>query len=1635
MRRSAKILISLAAILSCVFWPASVLGQSVVNQVNPQNATGLQPYESYAGTRENIDLGNGNVNLQIPLLTLPGRNGHDFSLVLRYDSKSWQVHAETDPNSGQILYYWEGGGGWAFNIPRLDSTLIQPFLNNSNYNCRAGEFVLTSADGSKHAFYGPDPVSGVRTGCYLLNSQGQIVEDPSLNHPTGSANDASYFFLDTSNSSDIVVRAKDGTTMHFPGASGGYGGGVTKIEDTNGNSITFQTSGVGLVQTITDSVGRSVTITSGYPNTLITYKDSSGTQRTITHTRISHSFAATFQNPPNSNPAPFSGAVLDSITLPNNLAWAFQYNTYGELTKITYPTGGYTRYDYAPFTSWIQSKDAAGPFAADFRELTARYVCRAAAGSCSPEDVTTYTPTVDATKTNNQYMDVVSPLGDRTRHQFSYLTNTDSYSNYYSMREILRYHYQGQSTLLRTIQTDFNSLDIHGKTTNSSLPIRQTTTLNDVSPNLVTKTEWDYGPAADNVNEEREYAYGSGSVGTLMRTTDNTWLAVNPVNSQDYTSIALHILNRKASEQIKDPSGNIVAQTQFEYDNYAANGNLTASGAVQHDSAFGLTFTTRGNVTAVKHWRNTDGAWLSTSSQYDDAGNALKITDPLGHQTQFSYSDSWGNSACLPSGGNAAAYVTTITNALAQQTKNTYNSCSGAIASLKDQNDINAGRTGTTYTYDLINRVLIKALPDSGQTSMTYNDVPPVSSTSSTKITSSLNLVATTLLDGLGRPKQSQLTSDPQGTVLADTTYDALGRKSTVSNPYRSTSEATYGVTTSNYDALGRITTLIPPDGTTSANNVATSYFGNCTTVTDQAGKARKSCSDGLGRLTQVFEDPGSSPHMNYETDYTYDPLGSLLTVNQKGGSTNSANWRTRTFTYNSLSQLLTASNPESGTTTYTYDNNGNVLTKKDARNITTTYNYDALNRIGSKSYIDGTESLYYFYDVPPGWMSDSTNVVGRLANTSNSSGGSTDGKATAATFSYDAMGRVIRNWQQTPSTSPGGSFVYQSYNLAGDYTSSKNAAGVTVSYAFDAAARPSTVTSSWTDAQHPATLYTVDPSVGYFPNGAIRKATLANGLTESAMYNSRLQPCRMEINSTAAYFTQCTGAAPSGNVLDFTYGFNSGVSDNGNVANWSAVGNQTFTRSYVYDSVNRISTLSDTATAQTCKGLSWTIDPWGNRTDQTVTAGTCNTFHQATDANNRLLGSPYQYDAAGNMTHDASHSYTYDAENHLTQVDAGATALYIYDPSGNRVRKNSGGSWTEYFYDMSGSVTAEHNSAGWPVEYVYVGGQLVAQYRDGTTYSIFKDHLGSTRLISKLDKTVFDSLDFMPFGEQIAGDTGTTHKFTGKERDSESGLDNFGARYDSSSMGRFMSPDPENVGASLDAPQSWNAYSYVLNNPLNFVDPTGLDCIYVDNDTGKQTGFNPGDCDNSTEEKANSGYYVDGAVDRSSIQTLDNWISYIYKPDGSLSNNIGGQCWGDCPNGATIVTAPLPAAMPVPSFWYKGNPTGDRVTAWFDSHILPGANVISAFTGLDPSYGYCGPDPGEDGPKDADHPKEQTKADKDLNNMKEVKDSSPKRPGPAPTHNPNGTVNAQTVGALSEVPGLVNNGLRCIANSSAQHH
>jgi RHS repeat-associated protein len=163
-------------------------------------------------------------------------------------------------------------------------------------------------------------------------------------------------------------------------------------------------------------------------------------------------------------------------------------------------------------------------------------------------------------------------------------------------------------------------------------------------------------------------------------------------------------------------------------------------------------------------------------------------------------------------------------------------------------------------------------------------------------------------------------------------------------------------------------------------------------------------------------------------------------------------------------------------------------------------------------------------------------------------------------------------------------------------------------------------------------------------------------------------------------------------------------------------------------------------------------------------------------------------------------------------------------------LRKTTPTSIVDYVRNFSGTVLGEWqvngSSGDWSGDYVYMGGKLLGEYRNGTTYFRHEDNLGSARVLTQMNQGIQDSIDYQPFGEQISGDTATTHKFTGKERDSESGLDNFGARHYASSMGRFMTPDWAAKAttvpyANFGNPQSLNLYSYVENNPTTTEDPT----------------------------------------------------------------------------------------------------------------------------------------------------------------------------------------------------------------------
>jgi RHS repeat-associated protein len=200
----------------------------------------------------------------------------------------------------------------------------------------------------------------------------------------------------------------------------------------------------------------------------------------------------------------------------------------------------------------------------------------------------------------------------------------------------------------------------------------------------------------------------------------------------------------------------------------------------------------------------------------------------------------------------------------------------------------------------------------------------------------------------------------------------------------------------------------------------------------------------------------------------------------------------------------------------------------------------------------------------------------------------------------------------------------------------------------------------------------------------------------------------------------------------------------------------------------------------------------------------------------------------------------------------------YLYDADGNRIGKGNIARWNcdsdpndtnyngftltnEYVLGPGGEQVTELDGSGnWMHSNAYAGGQLVATldtanqdtYQYPAVHYQLADWLGTRRAqvspIGQLEETCQN----LPFGDQMncvatgmaTADDATEHHFTGKERDAESGLDYFGARYYSSSMGRMMSPDPAGVRAvKLANPQTWNWYAYVQNNPLRFTDPTGM--------------------------------------------------------------------------------------------------------------------------------------------------------------------------------------------------------------------
>ncbi len=762
---------------------------------------------------------------------------------------------------------------------------------------------------------------------------------------------------------------------------------------------------------------------------------------------------------------------------------------------------------------------------------------------------------------------------------------------------------------------------------------------------------------------------------------------------------------------VDNGSGTRVAETDSSYDQTG----LQSTSVVQHVAVGSA----RGNLTTVtKQCFNgaCAGGNPTTTYSYYDTGQIYQMTDPKLNVTTYSYTDSY--SSCggnAPPSGATNAYLTQVTYPKTGTINHIESYCYDYTAGLlKGSTDENGQTSSFTYA-DSLDRLTQANYADGGETLVSYNDSPPTPSVTSEKKLDSTGRFVTSvsITDGIGLPIETELTSDPQGADFTVTGYDGMGRAYTVTNPYRSTSDPTYGVTTYTYDALGRTTSVVKPDG--SSSTVTTTYSGNCTTVTDEAGKNRESCTDGLGRMTSVIENPGG---LGYTTNYTYDTLDDLTAVSQ-GGS------RSRSFNYDSLKRLTSSTNPEPGTVTYAYDLDGNVSTKTDARSITTTYTYDALNRVTGMTYSNSDPSVAYTYDQSACLGQPSCYNIGHRTRIDDAGG--------AEEFAYDKMGREIAEERWTGTASKTTSYAY---DLAGDMTSLTYPSARTITYTYDSAGRPSEAQDTTNNINYVlgSCADGVDnDGVCYAPNGSVAQEQNGTNLVSTYIYNTRFQPCWMYGTTGTALPTNttCTSGDPGpGNILDLQYNFNLGAGDNGNVVGITNKRDSTRTQSFTYDQLNRIVTAKTSATTgSNCWGETYTIDQWGNLTVIGAVSGYsgCTQENLAVSAttNNQLSATGYSYDTSGNMLTDGANTYGYNAES---EIKSAAGVNYTYDGDGNRVEKSNG---KIYWYGAGTEILDESDTSGNITnEYVFFGGKRIAMRNvsSGMIYYYEDDMLGSAR-------------------------------------------------------------------------------------------------------------------------------------------------------------------------------------------------------------------------------------------------------------------------------------------------------------------
>jgi RHS repeat-associated protein len=1107
----------------------------------------------------------------------------------------------------------------------------------------------------------------------------------------------------------------------------------------------------------------------------------------------------------------YTRASVEHISVPSSPAttYTFEYNNgeagWGEIISMTVPSGAEYTYDYEDLETRPQG------------ELTRNRVESRTVGHDSESDTWTYEYDSEESTTKT-----TAPDGGETVHHID------------SQNRVWKVDRPNGSATERVFDTN----PVPGITNfttdpNNSFVEKLLVTIGDDAgdPTLTTITEFEYDRNGNPTSRvEYDWVAYPGTTGTTeLRTTTFDYVFPHPAmgpttdiatgywreHHSTYWSGDLDPRRMNAVQRVtvSEDGTTPLAVTEFEYDDAYGTGNVTAE---EHwDSEKAGTVPSLGNLSSASA--------RVIMRTYNSLGQVTEV-DGGTVNTEITY-------GTIPTGSGPGPYPTLVEYApgtgIARTFSFDWDYGTGFLdAETDDDNSIE-----TAYTYDALGRTLTVDEDGVRQTETVYDDEDRLVITKSDlaayqdgKLQSAVHydqlgrVIRTRVTDG------SALSTSPSATdgINVQTIYTTVsgGNRVVTSTPYRTTSDPTleWGCTT--YDLSGRVILSSAFTGSTAPTDCASTssrtahaeivYDGNRIETTDPAAKKREEYRDALGRIVQVVEDPGGT--LDYETDYAYDPVGNLLTVDQ--------GVQTRTFEYSSLSLLLSADNAESGETGYTYQPDGSLATVTDARGIVSSYTYDALGRITAKSYGDGTPAVGYSY-----FTSGAPNI-GQLHRVSSSTA--------VETFNgYDVLGRVTSH---TQSIFPGSTAYTMAYTywLDDSIATMTYPSGREVAYSVDDAGRPRIVsdgTTTYADLSNATS--------DYAPDGRPARMELGNELWETREFRPAGTTTTLKLGTTSGGSEKLK--------LEYDYQPEGmGLESNGNLTSHVITHpGSAWTQSFTYDEINRLASATETSGFSRDYGY----DQYGNRWIASSTGPYHSDTHEPTSstnfstATNRLTVASSTYDDAGNQTYFAPYTLAFDAENRVVSAKEGATtrAVYLYDGDGRRVSKtwNPGGGppeVTHYVYDIAGRNIAEYSSE--PPE------------TDETLW-LFSDILGSVRAITgekpEMDPApVLECYDYLPFGRMLTDqDNGRSvpgcypgspatytsaadEKFTGQKRD-EFLLDYFIARYYSGAQGRFASPDLPFMDQYSSDPQSWNLYAYGLNNPFRFVDRNGHECVQVD--------------------------------------------------------------------------------------------------------------------------------------------------------------------------------------------------------------